>query len=384
MTTLTAAAAAAGADAVVVDDELSPAQQRALDAALAPAGLRVVDRTALVLDVFAQRARSREGALQVELAAAQFQLPRLTRLWTHLERQSGGRTKGMGETQKEVDKRLLRSRISALRADIEDVRRDRAAARARRAAAGLPVVALVGYTSAGKSSLLNALTRSRALADAALFATLDPLTRRLALPSGKAALLTDTVGFIRKLPPTLVAAFRATLEEVAAADVLLHVVDVSHPAAAAQSATVADALDEVLGAATQRPPLITVWNKVDAAADPDAVRAVAAARPAPTVAVSAHTGDGLDALLAAIEAAVSDALVPVRALIPFDAGALAAAARADGVVAREAYVEGGTLVQARVPPGLAARLARYAVDDREWEDVDEWVDEELVVGSQDD
>ena len=372
LATLTAAAVAAGADAVVVDDELTPSQQRALDAALEPAGLRVVDRTALVLDVFAQRARSREGALQVELAASQFQLPRLTRLWTHLERQGGGRSKGMGETQKEVDKRLLRARIAALRDDIEDVRRDRAAARARRAAAGLPVVALVGYTSAGKSSLLNALTGAGALADAALFATLDPLTRRVALPSGKAALLTDTVGFIRKLPPTLVAAFRATLEEVAAADVLLHVVDVAHPAAAAQSATVAAALDEVLGGdgdeALPRPPLVTVWNKVDAAADPAAVRAVAAARTAPTIPVSAHTGDGLEALLAAVEAAVAGALVPVTALVPFDAGALAAAARSDGVVAAEAYLPSGTLLRARVPPGLAARLAPHAVSEDEWEE----------------
>ena len=371
LTTLTAAAVAAGADAVVVDDELTPSQQRALDAALELAGLRVVDRTALVLDVFAQRARSREGALQVELAAAQFQLPRLTRLWTHLERQGGGRSKGMGETQKEVDRRLLRARIAALRADIEDVRRDRAAARARRAAAGLPVVALVGYTSAGKSSLLNALTGARALADAALFATLDPLTRRVALPCGKAALLTDTVGFIRKLPPTLVAAFRATLEEVAAADVLLHVVDVAHHAAAAQSATVAAALDDVLGSledgedALPRPPLVTVWNKVDAAADPAAVRAVAAARTAPTIPVSAHTGDGLDALLAAVEAAVAGALVPITALVPFDAGALAAAARADGVVAAEANLPSGTLLRARVPPGLAARLAPHAVSEDE-------------------
>lgn len=314
----------------------------------------------------------------MELAAAQYQLPRLARLWTHLERQGGGRTKGMGETQKEVDKRLLRARIAALSDEIDDVRRDRAAARLRRVRAGLPTVAIVGYTSAGKSSLLNALTGAAVLADAALFATLDPTTRRVRLPSGKAALLSDTVGFIRKLPPAVVAAFRATLEEAAAADVLLHVVDVSHPAAAAQSATVAAALDDVLAGkppGAPRPPLITVWNKVDAAPDPDAVRAVAAARPAPTLAVSAATGEGLDALLAAVEAAVADALVPVLALVPFSDGALAAAARGEGVVDEEAFTPRGTLLRARVPPGLASRLEPYAVDD--W---DEAVAREAVGG----
>jgi len=357
---LGAKAAAAGAGVIVFDDELSPAQIRALEAALP--GLRLCDRTTLILDVFSQRARSREGALQVELAAAEYQLPRLTRLWSHLERQGGGRTKGMGEKQKEIDRRLLKSRISALKKTIDDVRRDRAAHRARRADAGLPVVALVGYTSAGKSSLLNALTGAGVLADDALFATLDPTTRRLTLPSGKAALLTDTVGFIRKLPTSLVAAFRATLEEAAAADVLVHVVDVAHPAAAAQSATVASVLADVGAGDAHGQQVLTVWNKVDAAADPGAVADVAAAR-ARTVAVSAATGAGLGALLSAVEAVVAAALTPVTALVPFAAGGLVAAARAEGVVEAEAFVPAGALLRARVPPALAARLAEYAVDD---------------------
>jgi GTP-binding protein HflX len=377
---LGAALAAAGADTAIFDDELSPGQARTLERALG-SKVRLCDRTALILDIFAQRAASAEGQLQVALAAAEYQLPRLTRLWTHLERQSGGRVKGMGEKQLEVDKRLLRARMAGLRADLEEVRRQRAGRAARRAAAGLPTVALVGYTSAGKSSLLNALTGAGVLADDRLFATLDPATRRLTLPAGKEVLLCDTVGFIQKLPTSLVAAFRATLEAATDADLLLHVVDVSPPAAAAQSAAVAAVLAEVgaIGSGgsdeedededegedgpasiTTPPILLTVWNKVDAAPDPGAVRAVAAAR-RDTFPVSALTGEGLADLVGAVERAVGAALLPVAARLPFSAGDLAAEARRAGVVAGEGFTPDGVILLARVPPSLAARLAPHAM-----------------------
>jgi len=387
---LGAALEASGADTAIFDDELTPGQARTLEKALG-SRVRLCDRTALILDIFAQRAASAEGQLQVALAAAEYQLPRLTRLWTHLERQSGGRVKGMGEKQLEVDKRLLRARMSDLKAGLEAVRRQRAGRAARRSAAGLPTVALVGYTSAGKSSLLNALTGAGVLADDRLFATLDPATRRMALPAGKEVLLCDTVGFIQKLPTSLVAAFRATLEAAVDADLLLHVVDVSHPAAAAQSAAVAAVLTEVgavrsgsgveededegegndaargggsraaaAAAAPSTPLLLTVWNKVDAALDPGAVRAVAAAR-RDTFPVSALSGEGLGALVAAIERHVGASLLPVAARLPFSAGDLAAEARRSGVVAGEGFAPEGIILLARVPPSLAARLAPHAV-----------------------
>ena len=216
----------AQADLVIVDDELPPNTQRAMEEIL---GRRVVDRTLLILDIFAQRARTHEGRVQVELARLEYLLPRLTRAWTHLERQVGGIgvRGGPGETQIEIDRRLIRTRISALKREIEGIRVHRAGQRSARERAGVPVVALIGYTNAGKSTLFNRITQAGALAEDKLFATLDPLTRRIMLPGGQQVLLSDTVGFIAKLPTDLVAAFRATLEELEAADLLLHVVDVS-------------------------------------------------------------------------------------------------------------------------------------------------------------
>ncbi len=223
-------------DLVIFDDELSPSQQRNLEDALK---VKVLDRTALILDIFARRARTREGALQVELAQHEYLLPRLAGQWSHLERLGGGiGTRGPGETQLETDRRLIRNRISRLKAQLEQVRRHRALYRARRAKQGVPVVALVGYTNAGKSTLMNALSGAGVLAENRLFATLDPVTRKVGLPGGGFFLLTDTVGFIQKLPTQLVAAFRATLEELADADLLLHVVDITHPDAAEQAETV--------------------------------------------------------------------------------------------------------------------------------------------------
>src|SRR5919199_492348 len=232
------------ADLVIVDDELAPNTQRTMEEIL---GRRVVDRTLLILDIFAQRARTHEGRVQVELARLEYLLPRLTRAWTHLERQFGriGVRAGPGETQIEIDRRLIRTRISALKKEIEGIRVHRAGQRSARERAGLPVVALIGYTNAGKSTLFNQLTDARALAENKLFATLDPLTRRTALPGGQEVLLSDTVGFIAKLPTALVAAFRATLEELDGADLLLHVLDISSGRAEERAQIVHGVLDEL-------------------------------------------------------------------------------------------------------------------------------------------
>jgi GTP-binding protein HflX len=254
---------ASGYTMVVFDDELSPTQQRNLEKAL---DVKVLDRTALILDIFAMRARTKEGRIQVELAQAEYLLPRLAGQWGHLERlgRSGAPgaigVRGPGETQLETDRRLARNRITRLKREIEGVRRQRALYRRHRARQGVPVVALVGYTNAGKSTLMRALTQADVLVEDQLFATLDPTTRRIRLPSGRAALLTDTVGFIQKLPTQLVAAFQATLEELADAQLLLHVVDITHPDAAQQSQTVDDTLAE-LGLAEK--PRVTALNKVD-------------------------------------------------------------------------------------------------------------------------
>lgn len=255
---LLAAKEEVGFDLVIFDDELSPAQQRNLEQAL---GVKVVDRTALVLDVFARRARTHEGKIQVELAQQEYLLPRLAGRWPHLERLGAGiGTRGPGETQLETDRRLIQRKIQHLKKEIEAVRKHRALYRRRRSDQGIPVVALVGYTNAGKSTLLNALSNADVLVEDKLFATLDPTTRRLVLPGRGEALLTDTVGFIQKLPPKVVAAFRATLEELGEADLLLHMVDIASDTAVEQCHTVEDLLDDLdLG----DKPRLLVLNKVD-------------------------------------------------------------------------------------------------------------------------
>jgi GTP-binding protein HflX len=243
---------------VVFDDELTPSQQRNLEDALR---VKVLDRTALILDIFARRARTREGRLQVDLAQAQYLLPRLAGQWSHLERLEGHiGTRGPGETQLETDRRLVRTKIGRLKKQLEAVRRQRALYRRRRARTGVPVVALVGYTNAGKSTLMRALSGADVFVEDLLFATLDPLTRRVTLPGGHRVLLTDTVGFIQKLPTQLVASFRATLEELSEAALLLHVVDITHPNAAEQAEAVERTLAELDVA---EKPRLTVLNKVD-------------------------------------------------------------------------------------------------------------------------
>jgi GTP-binding protein HflX len=245
-------------DVVIFDDELTPLQQRNLEEALK---VKVIDRVALILDIFAWRARTREGQLQVELAQHQYLLPRLAGQWSHLERLGGGiGTRGPGESQLETDRRLIRRKIHRLKEQLEEVRKHRALYRQKRVKSGIPVVSLVGYTNSGKSTLLNALCQAGVFTEDRLFATLDPTTRRLVLPDGKTILMTDTVGFIRKLPPTIVSAFRATLEELDEASLLLHVVDLSSSDAAEQCQTVEDILDELNLSQKSR---ITALNKID-------------------------------------------------------------------------------------------------------------------------
>ena len=294
------------ASTVICDDELTPTQQRNLEKELG--GAKVIDRTALILDVFAQRARTKDGRLQVELAQHEYLLPRLAGQWTHLERLGGGiGTRGPGETQIETDRRLVRQRIQKLKRDLEDVRRHRARYRARRIEMEVPVVSLVGYTNAGKSSLLNRLTKANVMAENLLFSTLDPVTRRIKTPAGRDVLLTDTVGFIQKLPTAVVAAFRATLEEVQESTLVLHVLDIAHPNAA-QMAAVVEGILKDLGIADK--PRLVALNKADLLDESvDAETLSRALQLADGelggVFTSAETGTGLDTLLREIDDALS-------------------------------------------------------------------------------
>ncbi len=293
--------AALGADLVVVDDELSPGQARNLGEALER---RVLDRTQLILDIFAQRARTSEGKLQVELAQLSYMLPRLSGLYTKFERQQGGiGLRGPGETKLEADRRRVRDRISEVKQQVDQVRKQRGVQRANRSRQGFQTVALVGYTSAGKSTLLNALAGSDVYADPKLFATLDPTTRKVLLPCGRSILVSDTVGFIRRLPHGLVAAFRATLEETVEADVLLHVVDASHAERDKQMEAVIDVLTDLH---IQDKPIITVLNKIDLVKDTYELRERAALTP-DTVYISAKTHDGLKQLLITVERVLAHA-----------------------------------------------------------------------------
>ncbi len=362
------AVAELGANVVIFDDELSPRQQRELEKALGEE-VKVIDRTALILDIFARHARTREGAVQVELAQYEYRLPRLTRAWTHLARQAGGRAggasggvgvRGPGETQLEVDRREINRRIAFLKRQLADITKYREQYRAQRRQSAIPVVAVVGYTNAGKSTLLNAIADADVVAEDQLFATLDPTTRRVKLPSDRLALFSDTVGFIQKLPTMLVSAFRSTLEEVNEADLLVHVVDISHANMEEQIAAVEEVLDD-LGAADK--PIVVALNKIDRLdrSDPDDALMLAQAvadNPA-AVLISARKGLGLDDLLSAVDSALKQRMAVVDVLIPYSRGDLVSMIHDHGTVESEEHTETGTHLIGHLPMNLAGRLAPY-------------------------
>jgi len=363
---LAALRADTGAQVIVFDEELSPAQQRELEKAIRNENVKVLDRTALILDIFAQHAHTREGALQVELAQLEYRLPRLTRAWTHLARQAGGGSarggsggvglRGPGETQLEVDRREIGRRIGHLKRELEEVRRHRAQYRRRRTEEAFPVIALVGYTNAGKSTLLNALSGADVYAADQLFATLDPTTRRVKLPGGREVLVTDTVGFIQKLPTALVAAFRATLEEIGDADVVVHVVDITHEQVEQQVATVLAVLRD-LGAGDQ--PLVTALNKIDQLPGAEEIDFTDAGL-SNSVPISALTGMGLPVLLERLDQMLDADMQLIDVVLPYAHGELLALVHQRGVILREQHEETGTALVARVPQHLAARFEPYA------------------------
>ena len=356
------------ADVVIFDEELSPRHQRELEKLLGE-NVKVLDRTALILDIFAQHARTREGTLQVELAQYEYRLPRLTRQWTHLARQAGGGAgrggtggvglRGPGETQLEVDRREITGRIVHLKQELERVRSHRKRYRAQRKRNAIPVVAIVGYTNAGKSTLLNTLTGSIEVATAdRLFETLDPTTRRVKLPNGQWVLFTDTVGFIQKLPTTLVAAFRATLEEISEADLLVHVLDLTHPNARQQAVAVQDTLDALN---VHDLPVVTALNKMDAV--DEAGQALAWERLGDLyqdgIPISALTGQGIEALLAQVATDLYADLVPMRILVPHENGQLISLFHEQAVVDSVEHLAEGVLLAGRLPARLAPRFQAF-------------------------
>src|SRR5437763_4089764 len=339
---------------VIFDDELSPAQGRNLENLLAR---KVLDRTQLILDIFAQRARSREGRLQIELAQLQYLLPRLTRMWHHLSRQTGGiGTRGPGETQLEVDRRRVQERIARLERDLEGVRKVRSVQRQGRKRHQWPVAAVVGYTNAGKSTLLNLLTGAGVLAEDRLFATLDPTTRSLTLPNKQRVLLTDTVGFLRKLPHTLIESFKATLEEVVEADLLIHVVDLSHPRVDEQMAAVDSVIKELDAFGKQT---LIAFNKIDNLQNRELAETYVERFPG-SVAISARTGEGVNKLVQVLQEALSAWRLRSRFKIPASESALIAEIHRVGHVLELRYEGEGALIVAHVPPELAQKLERYA------------------------
>jgi GTPase len=351
--------AASGADTVICDGELTPGQLRKLEGVVK---VKVIDRTALILDIFAQHARSKEGKAQVELAQLQYLLPRLRGWGESLSRQAGGRvaggggigTRGPGETKIETDRRRIRARITKLKRELDGMSVGRDVQRGQRRRGAVPSVAIAGYTNAGKSSLLNRLTGADVLVDDSLFATLDPAVRKARTPAGRPFTLTDTVGFVRHLPHQLVEAFRSTLEEVAEADLILHVVDGSDADPRAQIAAVREVLGQIGAAGV---PELVVVNKADVA-DPIVVDGLRLAEGA--IVVSARTGEGLPALLSELEQKIPRRDKEITVLVPYDRGDLISRAHQEGEVLTVTHGQNGTQLSARVPPGLAAELDRAA------------------------
>ena len=347
----------ADVDTVIFDDELSPAQSRNLERVF---NCKVLDRTSLILDIFAQRARTREGKLQIELAQLQHLLPRLTRYWGHLSRQKGGigMRGGEGETQLETDRRRVQDRIARIERELEIVRRQRSTQRNARQRNHWALASIVGYTNAGKSTLLNRLTGSGVLAEDKLFATLDPTTRRLRLPTNQNVLLTDTVGFIRKLPHGLVEAFKATLEEVVQADLLLHVVDVSHPQAAEQIQSVDTVLKEI---GADGKPTLMVFNKIDQLDGDKSVLSGFLERHPHGVAISAETGEGLPELLAEL----GSQLRPIREFleisVPHEQAGIIARLHEVAQVVERSYDGQTARFKARIPPHAREEFAPFIV-----------------------
>ena len=353
-----------GAGAVLFDDELLPRNQRELEEAFGE-DVKVIDRTALILDIFAQHARTREGKLQVELAQLEYRLPRLTRMWTHLARQAGGRAggatggvglRGPGETQLETDRREIGRRIAQIREELDQVRAHRERHRSKRQQTELQVVAIVGYTNAGKSTLLNKLSGADVYAADQLFATLDPTTRKVKMPGGREVLFTDTVGFIQKLPTQIVAAFRATLEEIGEADMLLHVVDVTHPNFLAQMDAVEDTLAEL---EVDSLPMVIALNKADRLHDRSALDGLELM--APAAVVSARTGKGLEELLTLIEATMVGLLQPVHVHLPYERGDLLSLFYERGQVDGEKHTSTGVDLHGRIPNRLAPIFEPFQV-----------------------
>jgi len=356
------------ADMVIFDNALSPRHQRELEKEFGES-LRVIDRTALILDIFALHARTREGSLQVELAQYEYRLPRLTRAWTHLARQAGGGggraggvggvgLRGPGETQLEVDRRIISQRIEFIKGELEKVRAHRSRHRERRKKSRVPVIALVGYTNAGKSTLLNTLSDADVYVADQLFATLNPTTRRVELPGGQAVLFTDTVGFIQKLPTELIAAFRATLEEISEADVLVHVVDITHVNANAQVKAVQETLVDI-GAGDI--PIITVLNKIDLLTDTEtAVSNLDGFTK--TFPISARTGQGLGELLSTIESELFETYLEIEVLVPYQEGQLISLFHEHGQVHETINEETGTKIKGLIPRRLLHQYEPFIAD----------------------
>ncbi len=355
------------AQVVIFDDELSPRHQRELEKLIGEK-VRLLDRTSLILDIFAQHAKTSEGMLQVELAQYEYYLPRLTRAWTHLARQAGGGggraggvggvgLRGPGETQLEVDRRIISRRISYLKDELEKVRSHRLRHRDKRKKSRLPIVALVGYTNAGKSTLLNQLAQADVYVADQLFATLDPTTRRVELPGGYQSLFTDTVGFIQKLPTTLVAAFRATLEEIAEADLLLHVVDISHPNALNHFQAVEETLAEIDAGHI---PVITALNKVDLLNNPENAKETLMHYPR-AIAISAREKIGIAELKRLLRENLYETYIPISVRLPYQQGNLISIFHEAGLIEQIEHERGGVFIQGRLPGRLVARFIGWEV-----------------------